>query len=292
MSASGDSYSTAAASTVSAEKYGDTDVTADSLLLTLLALTDGSFHEPVKLVVKELSKLFEQHKVCASHGTVHAIYVARHAARALQVCTHKKTEKQALAVIIAALLHDADDRKFFPAHKDYQNARRIVGLANLDAEVEKLVVMMIGFVSASTNGNSVPDVAAQSPWILYPRFADRIEAIGWVGIERCWEYTLTAGRPLFVKETPRVRSEKELWDIAVPRFAAYKGDSVSMVDHWLDKLVHIGKFQTDNKYFADEVGRRDNALIEACILFGDTGKLPSFEEVKVNAKKEAASRGQ
>jgi hypothetical protein len=45
---------------------------------------------------------------------------------------------------------------------------------------------MIKFVSASGNGNQVPEEALLQPELLWVRFCDRLEAIGVIGAIRCY----------------------------------------------------------------------------------------------------------
>ena len=47
-------------------------------------------------------------------------------------------------------------------------------------------VLMISYVSASGNGNSVPQECIERPYLLWPRFSDRLEAIGTIGMVRCF----------------------------------------------------------------------------------------------------------
>lgn len=90
-------------------------------------------------------------------------------------------------------MHDADDKKYFPEHKSYENANMILKdcLKDLDdecdvAEVIKLTLETISYVSASDNGNSVPERAQKLPELLWVRYSDRLEAIGTIGAVRCW----------------------------------------------------------------------------------------------------------
>jgi hypothetical protein len=63
---------------------------------------------------------------------------------------------------------------------------------------------MINLVSASKNGNNIPIDAQYYPELLWPRYADRVEAIGKIGIIRCYLYNMhKTNRPLFVESTPR-----------------------------------------------------------------------------------------
>src|SRR5665648_164860 len=92
----------------------------------------------------ELLKGILQGKVDYSHGIEHALAVLNHAEEALKVTDHKLTGDEILAIRLAALLHDADDRKYFPANKDYQNARTV--LESHKEEVRELVLRMIDAV--------------------------------------------------------------------------------------------------------------------------------------------------
>ncbi|MFO0005143.1 MAG: hypothetical protein ACK559_28840, partial [bacterium] len=91
---------------------------------------------------------------------------------------------------LAALLHDADDRKYFtPSKPDlkYENAVQIItesleSHANPTMLIIDQVCEMISYVSASGNGNSVPERCTEKPYLLWPRFSDRLEAIGTIGM--------------------------------------------------------------------------------------------------------------
>ena len=155
---------------------------------------------------------------------------------------------------LAALLHDADDHKYFP--KESGNGKRIIqecieeveGFQNDDDSSRMLQdsLMCIDFVSASQNGNRVPEIAVQHPELLWPRFCDRLEAIGIIGAVRCYQVTCERNGPLHIQDsTPRPQNEEELWNMVDPqRFVEYQkeGKSNSMMDHYYDKLLQIAKY--------------------------------------------------
>jgi len=63
---------------------------------------------------------------------------------------------------------------------------------------------MIDYVSASKNGNKIPEEALAEPEWLWPRCCDRLEAIGVIGAVRCYQYSIEKGRILHVEGiTPR-----------------------------------------------------------------------------------------
>lgn len=211
-----------------------------------------------------LDALFAEHGVPASHGTEHARRVLTHAARAL-ACAAGVPKAERRAVLWAALLHDADDRKYFPASRDYANARAI--LRRLDPAAEDRAVALIGYVAASQNRNAIPAEAGERPWVLYPRHADRLEALGWVGVVRAWEYTLERGRPLWTDATPKPTTGKDAWAAASDeRYAAYRGGSASMLDHYYDKLLPMSRAEeTGSSYFSAEYMRRQVPLLVVCL---------------------------
>lgn len=57
-------------------------------------------------------------------------------------------------IVIASLLHDVDDKKFFNTI-DYQNARDIIKRIPKMCAFEDLIIEMIDLVSCSKNGNMV-----------------------------------------------------------------------------------------------------------------------------------------
>ena len=211
-----------------------------------------------------------QEKVDPAHGIKHAIAVLGHVDKAVQFSSGPLTAQEVLAIRLAALLHDADDTKFF---KDTHNAEDILN-SLVEPEIKELTMKMINLVSCSKNGNSV----VEPEWLLYPRYADRLEAIGEIGIWRCWQYTKYVDRPLFVPGTKRARSFEELNEIAskdrFEKYVAAKGKigSSSFIDHFYDKLLHISDLGT-NSYFMMEAKKR-HRIMEAFLLgFGVTGHV-------------------
>lgn len=104
---------------------------------------------------------------------------------------------------------------------------------------------MISYVSASDNGNSIPKKAKKHPEFLWPRYSDRLEAIGPIGAVRCWQYNEEVKRPKSVDSTPRPKTREQLWNFVTPdRLFKYmeQKSSDSMMDHYFDKLLQIAVF--------------------------------------------------
>ncbi len=123
-----------------------------------------------------------------SHGITHALAVLSNLNKAILSSKIPIDDDVSLAMQLAALLHDADDRKYFEHSSGYQNAVQIMNEIVDNQNVIQDVVLMISYVSASSNGNSVPEECIKRPYLLWPRFSDRLEAIGTIGMVRCFQY--------------------------------------------------------------------------------------------------------
>lgn len=242
----------------------------------------------VAVAKASLTKLCDEVGIPDSHGIGHMIRVLAHVERALDVADPKIAPMRAVGIRLAALLHDADDRKYFKncPKGSYPNAKRLMEEAGAEASIVADALHMIRFVSCSANGNSVPKEASTEPELLWPRWADRIEAVGEVGIVRCWQYTLESGAQLASAATPRPKSEKEVWEQATQeRFEKYQesgGSSASMMDHYYDKLLQVASPPGDivrNRYLQEELANRAAPLVDVCLQFGATGDVPLNEDI-------------
>ena len=255
-----------------------------------MGLDENMRHQILTCVCNKVEKLFIEVKMPESHGLKHVKTVLGHMERAIETteASMKKhlTPEKLLTLRMAALLHEADDHKYFPDSKDFDNARKISDESIPDTVFNKNdlisdVCLMISMVSASVNGNSVPDAAKADPTLLWPRYCDRLEAIGIIGAVRCYQYNCELGDPLMLDTTPRPRTEEEVWEcVQEERWTRYQtggGSSVSMMDHYYDKLLHIAKFDINvirNPYLVEEAKKRVQPLVDVCIESGKTGQAP------------------
>tara|TARA_B100000161_G_C33247157_1_gene279735 strand:- start:112 stop:468 length:357 start_codon:yes stop_codon:yes gene_type:complete len=110
----------------------------------------------VRAAEKKLKVLFEKAGVDSSHGILHARKVLSNVEMALNSSTKTLREERALGIRLAALLHDADDKKYFDISKYtdtlFQNAQTICKEVGVNEKVIDEVLKMIGWVSCSTNG--------------------------------------------------------------------------------------------------------------------------------------------
>jgi len=219
-----------------------------------------------------------------SHGHGHALAVLAHVDKAIAAATAPLPVHRILSVRLAALLHDADDRKYFPGTTGYPNAVRLMEVAGAQRFGDAVIpdaVRMISLVSCSANGNSCPADATDNAELLWPRWADRLEATGEIGVVRCYEYNKKVGAPLSCDTTPRPTSDDEAWALATPeRFEEYQssgGDSASMIDHYYDKLLRVARPPSEvvrNRYLEEAALSRVQPLLTVCLSYGATGIVP------------------
>jgi len=264
-----------------------------------MSLTTEMAVAVMKKAQEKLTALFISMNMPESHGLSHCLTVLAHMEKTIASASAEHsslltTERQ-LTLRLAALLHEADDHKYFKTSINFDNAQQIcedVLPSSLETKQKIIseVVQMISFVSASANGNSVPEVARSDPTFLWARYCDRLESIGVVGAVRCYLYTLESGEPLMLPSTPRPSTEQELWaEVKEERWRGYQsgGASASMMDHYYDKLLHIGKFDSAvvrSEYLEREAGERVQPLVDICLEAGRLGEPPleSLNKLKIS----------
>ncbi len=239
--------------------------------MTLWDETREDIIERAKSILKVLLANIDE-----THGYLHAVCVMEHTIEALkQHQGNPISEEDQIIIILASLCHDADDRKYW---KDSHNAHHVLELcSDRRATFQQYCFFdeLIGLVSCSSNGNTIPQKAIERPELLYPRFSDRLEALGSIGLKRTFLYSSKTEMPMFISgKTQKATTEKELWEIASPeRFANYVGNSDSMIDHFYDKLLHIGKLDTPNPYYLSESSKRSQIMIDVCLYYGEHDEL-------------------
>ena len=107
------------------------------------------------------------------------------------------------SVCLAALLHDVDDHKLFNTTNN-ENARRFLFLNGINKEQTEKICRIINGVSFSKNRDRRPDTIEG----MIVQDADRLDALGAVGIARAFAYGGKNGRSL--QDTIRHFHEKLL----------------------------------------------------------------------------------
>jgi uncharacterized protein len=236
---------------------------------------------------------FIQHNIGEDHGFKHAEAVSRNAI--IACFYYEKEKKQSIPVdliVAAAFLHDVDDRKFFPDSKHFKNARMLLEKAGYFQQYQKqdieLICQMIDLVSTSKNGNSKME-NVKDDWMYIPGDSDRVEALGKIGVKRCYDYSKSQNPfILFTKETPKIISDEELEtkiDLKkrFEQYVANKGHSESMIDHYYDKLLTISQIKSNNTYLQELANERHCFMKNWLFEFNKIRRDPNldyFDETK------------
>ncbi len=117
-----------------------------------------------------------------------------HALRVLKTAISIKNnypKADIMYVFLASLLHDADDSKLFNT-KNNANARRFLKSQNVPKVDIENIIQIINEISFSKNKDKKPS----SIEAMIVQDADRLDAIGAIGIARTFAYGGKNGRPL------------------------------------------------------------------------------------------------
>ena len=161
---------------------------------------------------------------------------------------------------LAALLHDVDDRKLSPeTAQTKENAVAFLrGHGVPEAEIRE-IVSIIGAVSFRGTDSVVPETAAGK----CVQDADRLDAIGAVGIARAFAYGGSHGRRLYDPAAPH---RSDLTD------AEYRASASDTVSHFYEKLLLLkDRMNTET---GRRLAARRHAFVEEFLeeFYGELGE--------------------
>lgn len=176
------------------------------------------------LVTRELIRRIRSHfpDDGSGHGFDHIMRVHR---LALAIAGEEKADL--FVVSVAALLHDVGDYKLTGDGKE--NHRQAVadmteGLSLSAFQIEQ-VTQIVERVSFKGNGTCDEQISPEGQCV---RDADRLDAMGAIGIARAFAYGALKGRPMFNQEqTPGTFNS----------FEAYKNNKSHTINHFHEKLL-------------------------------------------------------
>ena len=134
--------------------------------------------------------------------------------------------------LLGAILHDVDDDKISPeTHKNKDNARKFLNDISYPQEKIEFLCKIIGEVSFSEG------IKPESPEGQIVQDADRLDAIGAIGIARTFAYGGNKGREIYNPEIQlEVNKSKE----------QYKKSATPTINHFYEKLLLLeGLMNTD-----------------------------------------------
>lgn len=154
------------------------------------------------------------------HGFGHVERVCRTA-----VDIAEKEGADVFVCALAAALHDVDDRKLSPETcKNKDNARRFMNQNAVPEETAEQVLRIIDEVSFKGTDSVTPNTLEGK----VVQDADRLDAMGAVGIARCFAYGGSTGRKIYEPgEKPLLCADAE---------AYYTGKTCS-INHFYEKLL-------------------------------------------------------
>lgn len=163
----------------------------------------------------------------ASHDFQH---IERVYQNALAIIKTEPTANEKI-VLLAVLLHDVSDSKYAA---DKSNEKRILEELDLTEEEIRHIETVIAEVSFN-GGNELPATTVESKIV---RDADRLDAIGAVGIARTFAYGGAKGRKLYDD------NEEARMDMSVEE---YRSKSTASVTHFYEKLLLLKDLMVTDK---------------------------------------------
>lgn len=163
----------------------------------------------------------------ASHDFQHIERVLKNAEAILQT----EPEADAETVRLAVLLHDVSDAKYTETKEAEERI-----LASLDLTEEERNLIREVIASVSFNGGN--ELEAKTIEAKIVRDADRLDAIGAVGIARTFAYGGAKGRKLY-DDAEEARSEMSVEE--------YRTKSTASVTHFYEKLLLLKDLMVTEK---------------------------------------------
>ena len=141
------------------------------------------------------------------------------------IADFEKCEKE--IVYLGALLHDVDDIKLVGEQQEkYINAKTFLRNNNYPEENIEKVIHIISQVSFKANGTMKPDTIEG----MIVQDADRLDALGAIGISRTFEYGGNHNRPTYLPEL------KPLENMSKDEYYKNLGTTIN---HFYEKLLKL-----------------------------------------------------
>ncbi len=142
----------------------------------------------------------------------------------------KNENVDAFIVALGALLHDIADAKFYDGDETVgpKMAREFLFSQDVDSSIIEHVVQIIDNISYKSSLDKSKKNRFSSPELDAIQDADRLDAIGAIGIARCFNYGGFKNRQLYNPEIkPNLEMSKE----------EYKKSSAPTINHFYEKLL-------------------------------------------------------
>jgi uncharacterized protein len=159
----------------------------------------------------------------------------------------KRSDANQEEVGLAALLHDVDDVKLFPENKHYENATTFMNNNGVAKDEKIRIIHIISQISFKGKDTVTPDTIEG----MIVQDADRLDAIGAIGIARAFAYGGSHHRALYI---PGEEYRKDMSE------AEYRRATSSTIAHFYEKLLLLKNMMNtpEAKQLAEE---RHNFMI-------------------------------
>jgi uncharacterized protein len=156
----------------------------------------------------------------SGHDIYHTLRV-----RSIAAAICREEGGDAFIVELSALLHDVDDRKLF-GDNGLANARGFMGSHGIDAETQDRVCRIISQISYRGKDSVTPDTLEGR----IVQDADRLDAIGAIGIARAFAYGGSKGRAMHIPGESHKEGMSE---------AEYFANQGTSINHFHEKLLKL-----------------------------------------------------
>lgn len=191
----------------------------------------------IEQIRQEIQSLF------AGEGTGHDWHHIERVFRMSLILAGKENADTFICAL-GALLHDIADHKFHPDDlgKNQRDAKAMMQKYAVDEKSIKKVIQLIGEISYKGAGVATPVSTMEAACV---QDADRLDAIGAIGIARAFAYGGSKGRPLYDPDKKPVLHKD---------FDSYRKDEGHTINHFYEKLLLLRNRMntTEGKRIADE----------------------------------------
>ena len=154
----------------------------------------------------------------SGHDLYHSLRVHN-----MAIALQKEEGGDICLIRLSALLHDCDDRKLFDTD-DNANARRFMSTHGIDEKMQDSVCRILSQISFKGKDSVVPDTLEGK----IVQDADRLDAIGAIGIGRAFAYGGKAGRMMHIPG--------EMYKDGMSEEEYFKNEGTT-VNHFYEKLL-------------------------------------------------------
>jgi len=193
--------------------------------------------EDKKQLVK-LTEAYVRNQLANNDGSHDWWHIERVWRVAVELAKEEKMESEKLLVVeLAALLHDLKDWKYAGSESAGPQAvtEFLLSVNCPDTILRQVVhiVTNIGFKNELSSNNKT-SLSILTPELAVVQDADRLDAIGAIGIARCFTYGGTRNRMLYDPDNPPIK------DITKEQYIKQNStNSTASINHFYEKLLRL-----------------------------------------------------